>query len=233
MKKVSHHVREEAYPLLRSNDFNVDAFYEAVKLVKPIDGSDWEVEQRSMFAEEIFRARKDMKAVCKAMDIPMKTCLAYYLGQFKASDDYRLLKTVCCQERIERLESLDHGVDACTICGDGGSLLICDGCDKEYHQSCCRPKLAQIPQGDWECDECVATKFLKAKDYLLRTTKLFKRVKRTHDEMESPEDRDELVPVNSALAAAREFAKACCMALSAPLKSGDVGRIETTVKSEA
>ena len=35
-------------------DFNVDDFKEAVKDLRPTDGSDWDAEKRKMFAQEIF-----------------------------------------------------------------------------------------------------------------------------------------------------------------------------------
>lgn len=132
--------------LLAENNYNVEDFKIALKELKPTDGSDWDSEKRKAFTNEIFRSRKGMEYVCEKLDAPIKTCLAYYYGSFKASEDYRLLKTVCCEERECRLEELEHGVDACTICGDGGSLLICDGCEKEYHMGCVKPPLAKVPE---------------------------------------------------------------------------------------
>ena len=175
LNDVPSNLKDTAHFLLMEKKFNVEAFKEAIKSVKPTDGSDWSKEQQEAFTLEIFRARKDMNAVATKMKIPMKTCLTYYLGRFKASDDYRLLKTVCCEERLEKLEELQHGFDACCICGDGGNLLICDGCEKEYHPSCTKPRLARVPDGDWECDECVATKFLAVQEFLLQRTNIFVR----------------------------------------------------------
>ena len=42
--------------------------------------------------------------------------------------------------------------DECEICGDGGDLLICDGCEKSYHPQCV--DLKEIPEGDWFCPKC-------------------------------------------------------------------------------
>ena len=41
-------------------------------------------------------------------------------------------------------------------CGDNeDELLLCDGCDKGFHTYCFKPKLDDIPDGDWYCYECV------------------------------------------------------------------------------
>jgi hypothetical protein len=213
--------KEAALLLLAERDYSLDGFDDAVREIKPIDGSDWSQEKKKRFHSEMFRLRKDLLAVSKLMDIEMKSCLAYYLGTFKKSDDYRLLKTVCAEKRNERTDS-DYGVDACTTCGDGGSLLICDGCEGEYHMGCLRPPLETVPEGKWECDKCVDIQFLAARDHLLRNTKLFQRKgskKRSIDDMadeqESEEpDNFELEPTEAALKAVRQLASSISEALS-------------------
>ncbi|KAJ0089132.1 hypothetical protein Patl1_32276 [Pistacia atlantica] len=42
--------------------------------------------------------------------------------------------------------------DLCTICADGGNLLLCDGCPRAFHKECA--SLSSIPQGDWYCNYC-------------------------------------------------------------------------------
>jgi len=170
---LPHNIREEALLKLAEVDYDVERFKEAVESIVPTDGSDWSREQKEKFRDEVFRSRKDLAAVKKAMGIPMKTCLAYYLGYYKTSDDYRLLKTVCAEEHNARIEHIEHGFDACMICGDGGNLLICDGCEGEFHMECCSPALERVPDGHWECDDCVDRKFLSAREYLIRRTRLF------------------------------------------------------------
>lgn len=39
---------------------------------------------------------------------------------------------------------------------DRGRLLLCDGCDDEYHMYCLEPPVLQLPEGDWFCPICVA-----------------------------------------------------------------------------
>ncbi|KAG4066992.1 hypothetical protein HA402_007740 [Bradysia odoriphaga] len=46
----------------------------------------------------------------------------------------------------------------CQFCSSGENedkLLLCDGCDKGYHTYCFKPKMVNIPEGDWYCYECV------------------------------------------------------------------------------
>uniref|UniRef100_A0A8C9VZT7 [histone H3]-trimethyl-L-lysine(4) demethylase n=1 Tax=Scleropages formosus TaxID=113540 RepID=A0A8C9VZT7_SCLFO len=47
----------------------------------------------------------------------------------------------------------------CRMCGRGDEdekLLLCDGCDDNYHTFCLLPPLAEPPKGDWRCPKCVA-----------------------------------------------------------------------------
>ena len=39
--------------------------------------------------------------------------------------------------------------------------------------SCLRPPLASVPEGNWECDDCVNSKFLDGRDELIRTSRVF------------------------------------------------------------
>jgi len=102
----------------------------------------------------------------------MGDIIAYYLGHYKKSDDYRLLKTVRMEERIEKAEQYNHDVDHCAICSEGGNLLICDGCESEWHMECTKPALKTVPEGRWECDVCVDRKFLKGGKRILQDMKL-------------------------------------------------------------
>ena len=117
------------------------------------------------------------------MRVPVKTAYNFYLTKFKFSDDYRVLKTILQEERTQRMEVYEHELDECDICGDGGSLLICDGCEGEFHMDCVKPALERIPEGTWECDECVDKRLLAARDMLVRETGLFRLVSK--EEMET------------------------------------------------
>ena len=48
--------------------------------------------------------------------------------------------------------------DECFICYDGGELVCCDICPKAFHLQCHIPSLTTVPEGDWTCCECKATR---------------------------------------------------------------------------
>lgn len=175
------------------NEVDEETVSEMIQAIKPCNGSDWTDAEKKRFDMAIFRCRKDLKAVSQAMGKDLKSCLTYYLGTYKKSQDYPLTKAVCVDERHEKALSSIHGVDACAICGDGGSLLICDGCEGEYHMGCLRPPLKVIPEGHWECDECVDKKILKTREFIIMNSKLYKRChqgdkKRKAEEVSADDD---------------------------------------------
>lgn len=50
-------------------------------------------------------------------------------------------------------------LQTCQVCKKGDNdecLLLCDGCDRGCHMYCLRPKLTQVPEGDWFCPHCVS-----------------------------------------------------------------------------
>lgn len=47
----------------------------------------------------------------------------------------------------------------CLVCRRGDDdehLLLCDGCDRGCHLYCHRPRMTEVPEGDWFCSVCVA-----------------------------------------------------------------------------
>jgi len=55
----------------------------------------------------------------------------------------------------------------CMLCGGGESeagneILLCDGlhCANNYHQQCCDPAVAEVPDGAWLCPTCVTNQNL-------------------------------------------------------------------------
>ena len=192
-KNVPHNKREAAMVGLAQVGYDAEKFDKEgiVSKITTKDGSEWTEEERKQYHLEIFRLRKDIRGVSKSTGKSMNSCLAYYLGTYKKSSDYRLTKTIHYQERLRRLLDADHDVDACAICGDGGNLLICDGCEGEFHMECMRPALDSIPEGKWECDECVDRAFLAAKDSLLRNRNLFERVQANGGKSAEEPSKDE------------------------------------------
>jgi hypothetical protein len=156
-------------------DYDLTKIMDVVGSSKPHDGSDWTAEEKDEFKSTFYFHKKDLIATAKTINKPVNDVFTYYLGSFKKSDDYRLLKVICDEARAEKNAAMEH-YDCCGYCGDGGSLLICDGCEGEYHLACLRPPLANIPEGHWECDDCVDRKFLEIRDDLIQDWKLFVRV---------------------------------------------------------
>ena len=57
---------------------------------------------------------------------------------------------------------VEHFLDEknCEICDQGGEedkILLCDRCDSEFHMFCLRPKLNEVPEGEWLCPLCSST----------------------------------------------------------------------------
>ncbi|GLI68148.1 hypothetical protein VaNZ11_012485 [Volvox africanus] len=49
--------------------------------------------------------------------------------------------------------------DGCRVCWldeDMNRILLCDGCDGEYHCYCVEPPLLEVPEGSWFCPSCTA-----------------------------------------------------------------------------
>uniref|UniRef100_A0A673K140 Bromodomain adjacent to zinc finger domain protein 2A-like n=1 Tax=Sinocyclocheilus rhinocerous TaxID=307959 RepID=A0A673K140_9TELE len=66
-----------------------------------------------------------------------------------------------CLLQLEKAIAWERSVIkvTCQICRKGDDdeyLLLCDGCDRGCHMFCLRPKVMQVPEGDWFCPTCVA-----------------------------------------------------------------------------
>ena len=46
------------------------------------------------------------------------------------------------------------GCQVCHSLADEDQVLLCDGCDLEYHLFCLDPPLAAVPLDDWFCPKC-------------------------------------------------------------------------------
>ncbi|WOL17342.1 hypothetical protein Cni_G26133 [Canna indica] len=52
----------------------------------------------------------------------------------------------------DRKASCSESDDLCSICADGGNLLLCDLCPRAFHKECVG--LSTVPKGDWYCQYC-------------------------------------------------------------------------------
>ncbi|XP_058266096.1 bromodomain adjacent to zinc finger domain protein 2A isoform X1 [Hemibagrus wyckioides] len=64
-----------------------------------------------------------------------------------------------CLLQLEKAISWEKSIIkvTCQVCHKGdndASLLLCDGCDHGWHMFCLRPKVTQVPEGDWFCPSC-------------------------------------------------------------------------------
>ena len=153
--RIPNAIKEAAIMELARRNYNINEIEDIKRTLQPTNGSAWSRSEKAKYHEEMFRYRKDLRAVSKSLNIPFATCMAYYLNEYKHSKDYLVLKSIRKAERQRKIESLGHVIDKCGVCGEGGCLLICDECEGEYHMGCLNPPLAVVPEGRWECDQCV------------------------------------------------------------------------------
>ena len=74
----------------------------------------------------------------------------------------------------------------CLVCrskSDPEQTLLCDQCNKGWHMFCLKPKLTQIPSGDWFCPRC------RPEDYIIKRNR--KRPAVVIEESEESEEEEE------------------------------------------
>ncbi|XP_034445587.1 bromodomain adjacent to zinc finger domain protein 2A isoform X1 [Hippoglossus hippoglossus] len=108
----------------------------------------------------------------------------------QALDRVRSAPQIClCLLQLEKAIAWERSVTKvnCQVCRKGDNdecLLLCDGCDRGCHMYCLKPKITQVPEGDWFCPTCVAREEGESQ----RLTKTRFRVKKRRYEDESSED---------------------------------------------
>lgn len=108
----------------------------------------------------------------------------------QALDRCRSAPQVClCLLQLEKAIAWERSVTkvTCQVCRKGDNddcLLLCDGCDRGCHMYCLRPKITQVPEGDWFCPTCVA----EDEGESPRACKKRTRVKKRRYEDDSSED---------------------------------------------
>ncbi|XP_036446967.1 bromodomain adjacent to zinc finger domain protein 2A isoform X3 [Colossoma macropomum] len=66
-----------------------------------------------------------------------------------------------CLLQLERAIAWEKSIVkvTCQMCRKGDNdecLLLCDGCDRGWHMFCLRPKVTEVPDGDWFCPTCIS-----------------------------------------------------------------------------
>jgi hypothetical protein len=91
----------------------------------------------------VVECAKDFSDIAKRMNKSVNDCLVHYYQLKGNKEAYAAIKRVVKQK-----------VDYCTVCDDGGDLLLCDACHRCYHLLCLTPPLNEVPEGDWLCPHC-------------------------------------------------------------------------------
>ena len=113
-----------------------------------LEGAPLSQTERVALINAIDKHDKQWSKIAKDVGTTPCRCLIYYYSRYKWGDE---------RERYLGKKSeweLSGHSDDCDICGDGGELIICDGCPRAYHVDCL--KLAGIPEGEWFCPHCQA-----------------------------------------------------------------------------
>uniref|UniRef100_A0A8C6NVL9 Bromodomain adjacent to zinc finger domain, 2A n=1 Tax=Nothobranchius furzeri TaxID=105023 RepID=A0A8C6NVL9_NOTFU len=110
----------------------------------------------------------------------------------QALDRCRSAPQIClCLLQLEKAIAWERSVTkvTCQVCRKGDDdehLLLCDSCDRGCHMYCLKPKITQVPEGDWFCPACVAK--VRDEGDLQRSCKKRSRTKKRRYEDDSSED---------------------------------------------
>ncbi|KAL6901892.1 hypothetical protein ACP4OV_004768 [Aristida adscensionis] len=74
----------------------------------------------------------------------LSQCLIEFMGRDKPSDSW--------QVRLKGKYSDLESDSICSVCHDGGEILLCDNCPSSYHHDCVG--LEATPEGSWYCPSC-------------------------------------------------------------------------------
>ncbi|XP_061568415.1 nucleosome-remodeling factor subunit BPTF isoform X2 [Cololabis saira] len=69
----------------------------------------------------------------------------------------QFLTTNIAREELMSDGSMQYD-DHCRVCHRLGELLCCETCSAVYHLECVKPPLEAVPEGEWQCEICVAHK---------------------------------------------------------------------------
>ena len=79
-------------------------------------------------------------------------------------------------KKVKREGAKKINRELCSICRDGGNLLLCDYCPRSFHIECLKLKEENIPEGKWYCPMCAP--------------KIQKRLEKNQSVANIPEDKE-------------------------------------------
>lgn len=59
------------------------------------------------------------------------------------------------EENIQKSKKKKENSNICSICRDGGNLLLCDKCPKSFHTHCLKMTKNSVPDREWFCPACL------------------------------------------------------------------------------
>ncbi|XP_027179410.1 origin of replication complex subunit 1A-like isoform X1 [Coffea eugenioides] len=131
---------------------------DAAKQISPISPDRYETRRKRKLDEEKnagLAKNKDLKGGKKRVYYRK---VVYDGGEFSIGDDVYV-------KRRENAESdnEDPEVEECVMCFKAGRAVMieCDECLGGFHLKCLKPPLKEVPEGDWICRFCEATKLGK------------------------------------------------------------------------
>lgn len=87
---------------------------------------------------------------------PLKNRLEFYdLSNEKSQPEVIDLTSEVSNPSFTRRKHQRTNRESCSICRDGGDLLLCDNCPRSFHVDCLKLKQSDIPEGEWFCPTCL------------------------------------------------------------------------------
>jgi len=101
-------------------------------------------DEARQFEGLIQEGQKNFSSIAKTLKRKRSDCMVHYY-RWKASNR--------CYHQLKKKWNLKQW-KACSVCEEGGNLIVCDGCSSSFHMECAKPRLTKIPEGDWFCHTC-------------------------------------------------------------------------------
>jgi hypothetical protein len=182
-KEMLMHLLHRTNYSVESAKWNLDRIFRWAGGMSSTDLSVEEAERFHLLLERR-NTNKDFALLSREIGRGRSDCMVYYYRwKGQCPEAYRELKRVWKKKRLDmadRESLLYDPTDYCTVCDDGGELIVCDFCDNAYHLTCLKPPMETVPDGTWSCPKCVSSD-ARAKRAAFR----------------SPEDRRQILSPNS------------------------------------